>query len=304
MLVRAVTEPGRFAIDAKGVTVFVALLAHAGADWRCWPSLAEIAARTRLGKRTVQRAVELLEQCDLIARHARRDERGRVARMTYSLAPALEQLDLLEPGGPVATTTTGDGSQPVATTTTGRGEADSARGRHGESLNGAGSSDAPVATMANGCSDAPVATVTPHQWSQWPGERTTVKDSEEKTHSARARDDAAAIVDELKRVYPKRSGDQRWADAAKAIRARLREGHTAAEILDGARRYAGYVAAKGESGTQFVKQAATFVGRNLAFLEQWTVPPKQAERRTRGNLEAAATAKNRLFGTDGSGGAA
>lgn len=77
---------------------------------------------------------------------------------------------------------------------------------------------------------------------------------------------------ELQAVYPKRSGDQRWQTAKKHIRARLREGHTWQEILSGALRYAEWVHATGKERTETVKQAATFVGVDKAFMEEFEAP--------------------------------
>lgn len=76
----------------------------------------------------------------------------------------------------------------------------------------------------------------------------------------------------LKSIYPKRSGDQRWPSAEKHIRARLREGSTWDEILDGAKRYAQWVRAAGKEGTETVKQAATFVGTDKGFTEAFELP--------------------------------
>lgn len=75
--------------------------------------------------------------------------------------------------------------------------------------------------------------------------------------------------DEFERLYPKRSGSQRWADARSAFRARLREGTPLAELLAGAKRYAAYVRAGGFEGSSRVQQAATFVGTNRCYAEPW-----------------------------------
>lgn len=105
----------------------------------------------------------------------------------------------------------------------------------------------------------------------------------------------AAVEDEhaesfalLKSIYPKRSGDQKWHDARKAINARLAEGHTWAEILDGAHRYADWCKATGKLNTETVKQAATFCGPGKPFLDDWTPPATKADVRLAGNLDAAA----------------
>jgi hypothetical protein len=77
---------------------------------------------------------------------------------------------------------------------------------------------------------------------------------------------------EFKALYPKRSGDQRWPSAEKHIRARLREGFTWNDILDGVKRYAQWVRAAGKEGTETVKQAATFVGTDKGFVEAFEIP--------------------------------
>jgi hypothetical protein len=91
----------------------------------------------------------------------------------------------------------------------------------------------------------------------------------------------------LRSVYPQRSGDQKWREARQAVNARLREGHTWEQILDGARRYAAWCKATGKLNTETVKQAATFVGPGKPFLESWALPATKADTRLAGNLSAA-----------------
>lgn len=88
----------------------------------------------------------------------------------------------------------------------------------------------------------------------------------------------------FREVYPDRAGDQNWRRALHACQARIAEGHTWAEILDGAERYARFIEATGKLGTEYVKQAATFCGPDKAFLNPWIPPPSKAESRTATNL--------------------
>jgi hypothetical protein len=76
--------------------------------------------------------------------------------------------------------------------------------------------------------------------------------------------------------FPKRAGGNPKARAVAAYRARLGEGHHPDEILAGARRYAAFIKATGKEGTEFVKQAATFLGTEKSFLEPWE-PPREAK---------------------------
>lgn len=86
----------------------------------------------------------------------------------------------------------------------------------------------------------------------------------------------AVAFDEIRKVYPKRSGGQRWGDAQKHYAKRLKEGYTHDVILAGVRRYATWVTESGKERTEHVLQAATFLGDNLSFLEPYE-PPKKPE---------------------------
>lgn len=76
----------------------------------------------------------------------------------------------------------------------------------------------------------------------------------------------------FKLTYPARAGGQPWKRALSAIRARLAEGHSWAEITDGANRYMDYVVATDRLNTEYVMQAATFCGPEKHFLAPWTPP--------------------------------
>jgi hypothetical protein len=104
------------------------------------------------------------------------------------------------------------------------------------------------------------------------------KDSEKNiTSAAPTTDEPPAWLDELKRVYPSRAGDQGWRRARKSISARIAEGHLPEEIIEGAKRYAAFIDATDKRGTEYVKQACTFVGPEKSFLLPWTPPPSKAQ---------------------------
>jgi hypothetical protein len=81
---------------------------------------------------------------------------------------------------------------------------------------------------------------------------------------------------EFKLAYPDRAGDQNWHGAKRAAQARLAEGHTTLEILEGAQRYAAFIAVTGKTNTEFVQQASRFVGPGKPFLNPWTAPVETA----------------------------
>jgi uncharacterized protein YdaU (DUF1376 family) len=76
----------------------------------------------------------------------------------------------------------------------------------------------------------------------------------------------------FKLEYPHRIGGVQWARAMKSWKARLAEGHTWQELLEGARRYRMYCDAAGKSGTEYVMHASTFCGPDKGFTQEWEIP--------------------------------
>lgn len=78
------------------------------------------------------------------------------------------------------------------------------------------------------------------------------------------------------REYPLRAGANPKKSAFSAWKARLREGVPPEAMLDGVRRYAGYLAATGKAGTEFVQRATTFFGPDRNFENPWLIPTSGA----------------------------
>lgn len=113
------------------------------------------------------------------------------------------------------------------------------------------------------------------------------KKEEPTKHAARAlRPDPPEFL-RFKATYPYRAGSQPWSRALQAITARLREGHSWNEILDGTSRYAEFCLATGKVGTEHVQQATRFCGPGKEFLQPWSLPSTKADVRLAGNLSAA-----------------
>lgn len=70
-------------------------------------------------------------------------------------------------------------------------------------------------------------------------------------------------------AYPKREGSNSKADALKAWNARIRCGVKVEDMLAGVKRYAAYCTARGMVGTQYVKQAASFLGTGEHWAAEW-----------------------------------
>ncbi len=79
---------------------------------------------------------------------------------------------------------------------------------------------------------------------------------------------------DFKLAYPERAGDPGWRKAERAANARMAEGHSVDEFIAGAQRYAAFVDETGKRGTEYVKQASTFLGPDKHFLLPWTSPAR------------------------------
>ncbi|MFZ9611212.1 MAG: hypothetical protein ACO294_10975 [Methylococcales bacterium] len=102
--------------------------------------------------------------------------------------------------------------------------------------------------------------------------------------------------DEIRLAYPRRGGGQKWGDAEKAYKKRLAQKHTHEEILAGVKRYKDYLIATGSIGTQYVQQAATFLGENKGFLEPWIPPAEVKDVRQLSALERVQLAASKVRG--------
>ncbi|MGO9717257.1 MAG: hypothetical protein ACLPV2_09820 [Steroidobacteraceae bacterium] len=103
------------------------------------------------------------------------------------------------------------------------------------------------------------------------------------------RQQSSSEFQEFKTAYPKRAGDQAWRKAERAAHARIREGHAWPEMIAGAKRYAAFVRSNGNENTEYVKQAATFLGPDKSFLELWEISPPKPNG-TNGRSDPAAEA--------------
>ena len=96
-----------------------------------------------------------------------------------------------------------------------------------------------------------------------------------------------AEFSDLKALYPPRAGDQPWREALKQATARIKEGHSWSQMLDGVRRYSAYIRCKGDEGTEFVKQAKTFLGPDKPFLLPWDPPKTKTDNLRDANVDAS-----------------
>lgn len=98
--------------------------------------------------------------------------------------------------------------------------------------------------------------------------------------------------------YPRRPNDSRK-KALKAWQARVRAGVEPTTLLEGARRYARYCDLTGKTGSEFVKQAATFFGPDEHYLLSWE--PESSAARPAGAVPATSEADDLLAAMEGAG---
>lgn len=90
------------------------------------------------------------------------------------------------------------------------------------------------------------------------------------------------VVDEFEKawkLYPKRSGNNKK-KANKCWNARIKEGVTAQQLLDGLQRYITYCTHTGKIGTEFVMHASTFFGPSDNWKDEWELPTKTSGKPT------------------------
>lgn len=87
-------------------------------------------------------------------------------------------------------------------------------------------------------------------------------------------------LEQIKKEYPKRWGDQGWVHVRSLVPRALTLGATWEKILAGTRAYNRYCIERNIVGTEFVKQARTFYGPQQLWAEDYTAPPKPAGKKT------------------------
>lgn len=90
---------------------------------------------------------------------------------------------------------------------------------------------------------------------------------------------------ELRSAYPKRSGGDSKEDAYREYQARIKQGATHEEIYAGTLRYKVYCDATKKTGTEYVKQQCTFLGRSRHYLEPWEIPASNGTHRAAENVK-------------------
>ena len=98
----------------------------------------------------------------------------------------------------------------------------------------------------------------------------------DKSRAGRKNGTYSPEFEELWQARPRRAGGDPKQRAFKSWNARLKD-HAPGTIIDGMRRYARYCEVTGKTGTEYVKQTATFLGPDEHFLEAWDPPVRNGK---------------------------
>jgi len=97
-------------------------------------------------------------------------------------------------------------------------------------------------------------------------------------------------------IYPPIEGEQSFAQADHEYRERKREGLTESQMVEGIKRYAAFLQAKG-TPTQYTMHLKKFIGPDKHFMKPWTVQATgQATNRQASKAERLAAAYQEYFG--------
>ncbi|ELT9994095.1 helix-turn-helix domain-containing protein [Escherichia coli] len=220
--------------------VLIKLADNASDQGECWPSYQHIADQCEISKRSVMNHIAALCESGLVKKVSRKGEKGNSSNI-YLL-----RLD---------------------------GVKDSPGGSANNSLPSAANSLGSAGVAPGGSAGDSPRTSHSFEPVKEPVNEPTIGASADASAPARSvRQEYSPEFEQAWQEYPKRAGGNSKSAAFKAWKARLREGIKPETMLDGVRRYAAWVRATGNTGTQFVKQAATFFGPDRHFEEFWQQP--------------------------------
>ncbi|EPV0646721.1 helix-turn-helix domain-containing protein [Escherichia coli] len=250
--------------------VLIKLADNASDQGECWPSYQHIADQCEISKRSVMNHIAALCESGLVKKVTRKGEKGNSSNIyLLHLDGAGDSL-----GGSANNSLSGAANSPGSAGVAPGGSANN-------SLSGAANSPGSAGVAPGGSAgDSPRTSHSFESVKEPVNEPIAVGESADESVRVRSnRPEYSPEFEQTWLAYPKRAGGNSKSAAFKAWKARLNEGVNPETMLEGVKRYAGWVSAMGNSGTQFVKQAVTFFGPDRHFEESWEVPAVSAARR-------------------------
>lgn len=244
--------------------VLLKLADNANDQGECWPSYQHIADQCEIGRSTVKSHIRALEEMGMLRREYRRKGDLNQSNLFHL---RLDEKQYEQPS---------------------KSGSDAALGQElpevGQELPDGGSGDA----RGGGAGADPRISHSLEPVIEPVNEPKSIGTSAKAAEPSRTgKQEYSPEFEDAWQAYPKRAGGNPKPSAWKAWSARIREGINTADMLAGIQRYATYITATGKAGSEYVKQAATFLGPDHHFTESWTAPPSQ---------QRAAPAQNRHSG--------
>ncbi|EPB9485466.1 helix-turn-helix domain-containing protein [Citrobacter farmeri] len=259
--------------DIKGakLVIMARLADYSNDDGVCYPSVETICRQLGLGESTVRTAIAELESSGWLRRESRRKGNRNTSNLYYLNADRLEALARIEKDKVAALKQQrrANGFHP----------SDSEPSNSEPSDSGCSNVFHPSDSDKNGVFTRQNLTPDPQVNSKHDPQVNSKQESQDigvcsKAYSENrsSKENYSSDFDQAWQAYPKRAGGNSKAAAFKAWKARLKDGVKPEDMLAGVKRYAAYVRATGSTGTQYVKQAATFFGPDRHFEEAWQTP--------------------------------
>ncbi|CAD5732341.1 helix-turn-helix domain-containing protein [Escherichia coli] len=260
-----------YGVKGAKLMIMARLADYSNDDGVCYPGVETICRQLGLGESTVRTAISELEADGWLTRHSRRKGNRNTSNLYHLNADRLEQLARTE-RDKVAELK----QQRRLSVLCDPSEFEPSKSEPSESecsgvFDPSDSGKKTVLTLQNLDPDPQGLKHDPQVNSKHdPQDIGASADASAPARSARQ--EYSPEFEQAWQEYPKRAGGNSKSAAFKAWKARIREGIKPETMLDGVKRYAAWVRATGNTGTQFVKQAATFFGPDRHFEDFWQQP--------------------------------
>lgn len=259
-----------YGVKGAKLMIMARLADYSNDDGVCYPGVETICRQLGLGESTVRTAISELEADGWLTRQSRRKGNRNTSNLYHLNADRLEQLARTE-RDKVAELK----QQRRLSVLRDPSESEPSKSEPSESecsgvFDPSDSGKKTVLTLQNLDPDPQGLKHDPQGLKHDPQDIGASADASAPARSARQ--EYSPEFEQAWQEYPKRAGGNSKSAAFKAWKARLREGIKPEAMLDGVRRYAAWVRATGNTGTQFVKQAATFFGPDRHFEDFWQQP--------------------------------
>ncbi|EAQ9982212.1 helix-turn-helix domain-containing protein [Salmonella enterica] len=258
-------------VKGAKLVIMARLADYSNDDGVCYPSVETICRQLALGESTVRTAIAELESAGWFRRESRRKGNRNTSNLYHLNADRLECLARIEKDKVKALREERKKFNDFHPPESEPSNSDPSDSGCSNDFHPPESGKSDVFTLQNLDPDPQGLKHDPQVNSKHePQDIGTSADTAMPTRSAKQ--DYSPEFETAWQAYPKRTGGNPKPSAFKAWKARLKVGVKPEDMLEGVKRYAAYCRATGNTGTQFVKQAATFFGPDRHFEESWQTP--------------------------------